>query len=63
MSQRLQGWRSAMEAAGETDLDRLVIDCSGVRGENSIELGQQKLALWMDTQPRTFTALFATAWT
>jgi hypothetical protein len=52
-----------MEAAGETDLDRLVIDCSGVRGENSIELGQQKLALWMDTQPRTFTALFATAWT
>ena len=61
--QRLQGWRTAMEEAGETDLDRLVIDCSVVRGEDSIEFGQQKLAAWMDNHPREFTAVFATAWT
>ena len=61
--QRLQGWRAAMEAAGETDLDRLVIDCSVVRGEDSIELGRQRLDAWLGDRPLEFTALFATAWT
>ena len=63
VSQRLQGWRAAMEAAGETDLDRLVIDCSVVRGEDSIELGRQRLDAWLGDRPLEFTALFATAWT
>ena len=63
VSERLQGWRTAMEAAGEPDLDSLVIDCSVLRGDDSIELGRQKLATWLDTHPREFTAVFATAWT
>ena len=63
VSQRLQGWRSAMEAAGETDLDRLVIDCSVVRGEDSIELGRGKFEAWLGNHPQEFTAIFATAWT
>lgn len=63
VNQRLAGWRAAMEAAGETDLDRLIIDCSVERGEDGIELGEQKFARWMDQHPKDFTALFATAWT
>jgi len=47
VSQRLQGWRMAMEAAGETDLDSLVIDCSIVSGEDSIELGRQRFDHWL----------------
>ena len=63
VSQRLQGWRIAMEAAGETDLDSLVIDCSIVSGEDSIELGRQRFDHWLENHTREFTALFATAWT
>lgn len=60
---RLQGWRRAMEEAGEVDLDSLVIDCSVAREEDSIELGRQRFDHWMRHHPQNFTALFATAWT
>ena len=63
ISQRLLGWRTAMEAAGETNLDELVIDCSVVRGQDSIELGRQSFDRWMEQSYRPFTAIFATAWT
>ena len=63
IERRLLGWRQAMEDAGEEDLDALVIDCSVAPGQNSIELGRERLERWMNASRVPFTAIFATAWT
>ncbi len=60
---RLRGWRTAMQMAGEPDLDELVIDCSVTSGQDSIEIGCESFDRWLSGRHAPFTAVFATAWT
>lgn len=63
VERRLAGWRTAMEAAGETKLNELVIDCSVESGQDSIEVGLKRFDRWLSGKYAPFTAVFATAWT
>ncbi|MCU0791694.1 MAG: substrate-binding domain-containing protein [Opitutaceae bacterium] len=63
VERRLRGWRTAMQKAGEGNLDELVIDCSVESGQDSIEIGRERFERWLGGKHAPFTAVFATAWT
>lgn len=63
IDRRLRGWRLAMQKAGQTKLDELVIDCSVKSGQDSIEVGVKHFDRWLSGKHAPFTAVFATAWT
>jgi DNA-binding LacI/PurR family transcriptional regulator len=62
-SLRLQGWRKALQQKGVREFGSLIIDCSVSPGKDAITGSYKRFASWMDTNERTFTAIFCVAWT
>jgi DNA-binding LacI/PurR family transcriptional regulator len=60
---RLLGWRRAMESAGATDLDSLIVNTELTPFQNSLRGSYEYFSRWLDRPHPNFTAIFCPAWT
>ncbi len=63
-SQRLSGWRDALQDAGVTDFDKLIFDCSVRSGTNAITGSYERFtAKLRQADLPDFSAIFCVGWT
>lgn len=60
---RAKGWRAAMEALGEADIDSLVVDPKLRPFDNTMLQTYEFFAKWLASPTTHFTAVFCPAWT
>jgi LacI family transcriptional regulator len=60
---RLKGWRLALQKKGIKDIDPYIADCSVLPGKEAITGSYEKFCAWLDGKPPAFTALFCVGWT
>lgn len=61
MQAAVNGWRNALEKAGITDCENLLVNAKVPPFEYSLKWIYQHLSQWMEASPPTFTAMIGTA--